>query len=179
MPSIHWPNREDAGIASESAWKALVSGNTAQQQWQSTQSTKCMTSTGQEHKWSTPTPTTAKDVHWRPGTSPCRAPASSLQPLDSLGTSTCSLNVASNYSTLVYHCACEWTATTITSYFYHHYCMELRCHYHYCLAHPHPVTFPTIQMYIKHLLLLYDYLFTDEDTGLGGNELYTDNRHLS
>ena len=38
-------------------------------------------------------------------------------PLDSSGTSTCSLTAASNYSTFVYHCACEWTATIITSYF--------------------------------------------------------------
>ena len=55
------------------------------------------------------------------------------------------------FSTLVYHCASEWTATII-HIFYHHHCMEFRCHYHLQLLFSPPsppVTFPAIQMCIK------------------------------
>ena len=67
--------------------------------------------------------------------------------------------------------ACEWTATIITSYFYHHHCIELRCHYHLPLLFtpPSPRHFSRRSNVYKTPAILYDYLFTDENPGSGPN----------
>ena len=55
-----------------------------------------------------------------------------------------------HFSIPLTYCTCEWTATIIISYFYHHHCMELWCHYHLSLLFSPPstpVTFPAVQIY--------------------------------
>ena len=180
----------------KSKWERWCQGIQPSQRWQSTQSTKCMTLIRQEQKWSTPIPTTAKYVHWRPGTSAWSTrqyemgwgtPANSIQPLYSPAMSMYSLTVASNYSTLAYHCACEWTATIITSYFYRHHYKELRCHYHLPLLFSSPspsVTFPAVQMCKKKkkktltVFLWLSIHWWGAQIGLKCLN-YNDNRHLS